>query len=111
MTQARDPGPLTLAAPTVLVVDDERNIRRTLEMVLTGEGYRVLEADRAETALDLLGHPAQPVDVAIVDLQLPGMSGLEALQGLKSDAATRDGPVMGVRGHATVRDGATASTP
>ncbi|HLV64801.1 MAG TPA: response regulator, partial [Polyangiaceae bacterium] len=108
MTQARDTGPLTLAAPTVLVVDDERNIRRTLEMVLSGEGYRVLEADRAELALDLIGNPAQPVDIAIFDLKLPGMSGLEALERLKSDEATRDLPIIVVSGHATVHDAVSA---
>ena len=46
-----DPSPLSTVPPTVLVVDDEKNIRRTLEMVLTGEGYRVLEAESGEKAL------------------------------------------------------------
>ena len=77
-------------APTVLVVDDEKNIRRTLEMVLSGEGYRVLEADSAEQALETLSNPDQPVDVAIFDLKLPGMSGLQALEKLRADDATRD---------------------
>ena len=54
MTDSREVAPLTAVAPTVLVVDDEKNIRRTLEMVLGGEGYRVLEADSAEQALE---HP------------------------------------------------------
>ena len=35
-------APLTEATPSVLVVDDEKNIRRTLSMVLSGEGFRVL---------------------------------------------------------------------
>lgn len=99
---------LSTVAPTVLVVDDEKNIRRTLEMVLTGEGYSVLEAGSAEDALATLGNPAQPVDLAIFDLKLPGMTGLEALEKLRSDEATRDVPVIVISGHATVHDAVLA---
>jgi len=103
-----EPSPLSTVPPTVLVVDDEKNIRRILEMVLTGEGYRVLEAESGEKALETLGNPHEPVDVAIFDLKLPGMSGLDALQRLRSDEATRDLPVIVVSGHATVHDAVAA---
>jgi two-component system, NtrC family, nitrogen regulation response regulator NtrX len=103
-----EPSPLSTVPPTVLVVDDEKNIRRTLEMVLSGEGYRVLEAESGEKALETLGNPHEPVDVAIFDLKLPGMSGLDALQRLRSDDATRDLPVIVVSGHATVHDAVAA---
>ena len=103
-----DPSPLSTVPPTVLVVDDEKNIRRTLEMVLTGEGYRVLEAESGEKALETLGNPHEPVDVAIFDLKLPGMSGLDALQRLRADDATRDLPVIVISGHATVHDAVAA---
>jgi DNA-binding NtrC family response regulator len=103
-----DPSPLSTVPPTVLVCDDEKNIRRTLEMVLTGEGYRVLEAESAEKALEILGNPYEPVDVAIFDLKLPGMTGLEALERLRADDATRDVPVIVVSGHATVHDAVNA---
>ncbi len=99
---------MTAVAPTVLVVDDEKNIRRTLEMVLTGEGYRVLEAESAERALQMLGNPEQPVDLGIFDLKLPGISGLEALERLRADEATRDLPVIVISGHATVHDAVSA---
>ena len=103
-----DPSPLSTVPPTVLVVDDEKNIRRTLEMVLTGEGYRVLEAESGERALEILSNPHEPVDVAIFDLKLPGMGGLEALERLRADDATRDMPVIVVSGHATVHDAVAA---
>jgi two-component system nitrogen regulation response regulator NtrX len=103
-----DEPALNTVLPTVLVVDDEKNIRRTLEMVLSGEGYRVLEAESAEQALETLGNPDQPVDVAIFDLKLPGMSGLQALEKLRADEATRDFPVIVVSGHATVHDAVLA---
>jgi two-component system, NtrC family, nitrogen regulation response regulator NtrX len=101
-------APLTEAAPSVLVVDDEKNIRRTLSMVLGGEGFRVLEADSAERALEVLSDPEQPVDVAIFDLKLPGMTGLQALERLRADEATKHIPVVVVSGHATVHDAVLA---
>ncbi|HEY4157085.1 MAG TPA: sigma-54 dependent transcriptional regulator [Polyangiaceae bacterium] len=103
-----DPSALSTVPPTVLVVDDEKNIRRTLEMVLSGEGYRVLEAESAEAALETLSNPHEPVDVAIFDLKLPGMSGLDALERLRADEATREIPVIVVSGHATVHDAVAA---
>jgi DNA-binding NtrC family response regulator len=104
MTASSDAPALAPVAPTVLVVDDEKNIRRTLEMVLSGEGYRVLEAESAEAALSLLGSAAAPIDLGIFDLKLPGMSGLEALEKLRGEEATRDIPVIVISGHATVHD-------
>jgi DNA-binding NtrC family response regulator len=106
MADAREVLPLAPVAPTALVVDDETNIRRTLEMVLSGEGYRVLEAESAEDALELIRRA--PVDVAIFDLKLPGISGLEALQKLRADEATRELPVIVISGHATVHDAVSA---
>src|SRR3954447_15180932 len=103
-----DPSALSTVPPTVLVVDDEKNIRRTLEMDLTGEGYRVLEAESGEKALETLGNPKEPVDVAIFDLKLPGMGGLDALQRLRDDDVTKDLPVIVISGHATVHDAVAA---
>jgi DNA-binding NtrC family response regulator len=106
------PGPesteLSTVSPTVLVVDDEKNIRRTLDMVLSGAGYRVLEAASAEDALATLVNPQHPVDLAILDLKLPGMNGLEALRRLRDDEATKEIPVVVISGHATVHDAVTA---
>ncbi|HMA97349.1 MAG TPA: sigma-54 dependent transcriptional regulator [Polyangiaceae bacterium] len=96
------------AQPVVLVVDDERNIRRTLQMVLAGEGYQVLEADSAEQAIDILHRPELPVDLAIFDLKLPQMSGLQALERLRAEEPTRDLPVIVISGHATVHDAVNA---
>lgn len=51
------------AAPTILVVDDERNIRRTLDLVLRGEGYAVVEAPSAERALAILEGGEPPFEI------------------------------------------------
>ncbi|MBX3192090.1 MAG: sigma-54-dependent Fis family transcriptional regulator [Labilithrix sp.] len=94
----------TKAAKTILVVDDEKNIRRTLQLVLEGEGYKVIGAESAEAGLEILASPDTPVDMAILDVKLPGMSGLEALERVRKEEATRDMPIIVISGHATVND-------
>ncbi|HSU41605.1 MAG TPA: sigma-54 dependent transcriptional regulator, partial [Polyangiaceae bacterium] len=109
VTEAGEEGkPLAAAAITVLVVDDEKNIRRTLGMVLDGDGYNVLEAESGEQALELLSRAGRPIDLAILDLKLPGMGGLQVLERLRAEEATRELPVIVVSGHATVQDAVLA---
>jgi len=102
------PPPGTPAPRTVLVVDDEKNIRRTLQLVLEGEGYRVLGAESASQALSALANPDAPVDLAILDVNLPDMSGLDALAKMRGDEATKDLPIIVISGHATVQDAVQA---
>jgi DNA-binding NtrC family response regulator len=102
------PPPGTPAPRTVLVVDDEKNIRRTLQLVLEGEGYRVLTAESASQALSALANPGAPVDLAILDVNLPDMSGLDALARMRGDEATKDLPIIVISGHATVQDAVQA---
>jgi DNA-binding NtrC family response regulator len=92
----------------VLVVDDEKNIRRTLQLVLEGEGYRFLGAETAEQALAVLASPEIPVDLVVLDVKLPDMSGLDALAKIRGDEATRDLPIIVISGHATVNDAVQA---
>jgi two-component system, NtrC family, nitrogen regulation response regulator NtrX len=86
--------------PTVLVVDDEKNIRRTLRMVLEAEGYAVSEAETAEEALRLLEEG--PVDLGVFDVRLPGMDGLGLLS--RARELWRDLPVIVISGHAETPD-------
>ncbi len=99
MNAARPPA-------TVLVVDDEKNIRRALRLVLEGEGYTTLEAERAETALEMLQKPTVPVDVVLLDIKLPGMSGLTALEKIVADEGAPACVVMS--GHASPGEAAAA---
>jgi len=104
---SEDPASRSPSAPTaktILVVDDEKNIRRTLQLVLEGEGYKVIGAESAEDALAILASPNTPVDMAILDVKLPQMSGLEALERIRNEEATRDMPIIVISGHATVND-------
>jgi CheY-like chemotaxis protein len=61
---------------TVLVVDDEASIRRVVRRALERDGAEVLEAEGGETALALLQRGADPVDLVITDLAMPGIGGL-----------------------------------
>ncbi|MBK8169313.1 MAG: sigma-54-dependent Fis family transcriptional regulator [Sandaracinaceae bacterium] len=91
---------------TVLIVDDEKNIRRTLHMVLDGAGFNVLEAGTAEEGLTLLSQ--NEVDLAILDVRLPGISGVDALQKIRARPETAKLPVLMISGHASVAEAVNA---
>ena len=93
---------------TVLVVDDEKNIRRTLRMVLESEDYRVLDAAAAEEGLALIEENL--VHCILLDLKLPGMSGMEALDRLQAESPGETAiPVVVISGHGTVADAVHAT--
>ena len=72
---------------TVLVVDDEPQIRALLREYLAAEGYQVLEADSGATALRQLGMLSEPVarnvDLVLLDIGLPDVDGLQVLTQLR----------------------------
>jgi len=68
---------MTKPLPAVLIVDDERNMRRSLQSMLMDEGYSVIAAESAEEALAHLAHT--PFFMVITDARLGGMSGYELL--------------------------------
>ncbi len=68
----------------ILVVDDELSMREFISILLEREGYDVLTAADAATALSRLA--ASDIDLVISDVQMPGLSGLELLSRIKKDA-------------------------
>ena len=66
---------------TLLIVDDEKAQRQVLSGDLKSRGYKVLEADSAETALDIVRKNL--IDVILTDLKMPGASGIDLLTNLK----------------------------
>jgi two-component system, OmpR family, alkaline phosphatase synthesis response regulator PhoP len=72
----------------ILVVDDEDDIRELLELTLRREGYRVVCAASGEEALDAIR--AQQVDLAVIDLMLPGIDGLDVCRSLKGNGNGTD---------------------
>jgi two-component system response regulator HydG len=80
---ARDPSTPAPSGTRVLVVDDEPSLRRTLARVLLARGYDVLTAEDGTAALTLL--PTGRVDVMLLDLMMPDMSGMDVLVAAKRD--------------------------
>ncbi|MBK1644640.1 phosphate regulon transcriptional regulatory protein PhoB [Thiocapsa imhoffii] len=77
---------------TILVVDDEPDIRELIRFALEGAGHRVLEAGHADEARRLLGSDSP--DLILLDWMLPGRSGLELAQQLKQNPKTRTVPII-----------------
>jgi two-component system nitrogen regulation response regulator NtrX len=90
---------------TILVVDDERNIRRSLEMILEGEGFDVVCADSADRALEEVSETR--IDVALMDIVMPGMNGIDALKILQERHPYI--AVIIITGHGTVQDAVQAT--
>lgn len=76
-------APSTEPKPLVLVVDDDESIRRLIRLGLTPK-FEVLEASNAADAIELVG--TRPVEVVVIDLMMPGMTGVEAVPKLKARA-------------------------
>jgi len=72
---------MSAPAAKVLVVDDERPIRKLLRMGLTAQGYEILEAPDGKTSLELL---AQKPDLVVLDLGLPDIQGLDLLRMIRA---------------------------
>lgn len=77
---------------TILVVDDEATNRDLLEAILTQDGYKVGLAEDGPQALARVA--ASPPDLILLDLIMPGMSGLEVCQALKQEPRTAEIPVI-----------------
>lgn len=92
---------------TVLVVEDEPDVRFTVRLGLSLAGFTVVEAGTGEDALDLLEH-GRPPDVIVLDLRLPGMDGMEVLRRLHDDERLRPVPVIVLSAHASPATAATA---
>ena len=89
---------------SILVIDDEEIMREILEALLTREGYQVRLVSTAAEGLDLAR--AMPFDAAIVDVMLPGMDGIGALDELKK--IDDDLPVLMITAFASVENAIAA---
>jgi two-component system cell cycle response regulator DivK len=81
-----------MANELILVVEDNEKNRRLARDVLRVKGYRVVEAESAEAALACVA--GEVPDLVLMDIHLPGMNGIQALQRLRDIEATRAVPVI-----------------
>ena len=83
---------MSATSARVLVVDDEPSIRELLCELLSREGFEVTAVESGELALEVLAR--ERFDVALVDLKLPGCSGLEVLEALGEDQGGGEGAMV-----------------
>ncbi|MCU1485410.1 MAG: diguanylate cyclase/phosphodiesterase & domain with sensor(s) [Actinomycetia bacterium] len=95
-------NPEVVQRPVILVVEDHADIRDLLRLQLEFDGYDVLESETGELALDLLR--AHHVDLAILDAELPGMSGYDVLTTLARDLPSINVPVLFLSGRTSTDD-------
>jgi two-component system chemotaxis response regulator CheY len=68
-----------------IVVDDSRSMRMILRKQLSSAGFEVVEAEQGRDALDKLRAMSQSIDVALVDWNMPVMTGLELVEAIRAD--------------------------
>jgi two-component system, NtrC family, nitrogen regulation response regulator NtrX len=94
-----------MAAKKILIVDDEVNVRASLQMVLEGAGYSVLFCSTAAEFVKQL--PGTGVDAYLLDVRLPDGNGIDLLQKLRQ--RDNHSPVIMISGHGTIADAVAAT--
>jgi putative two-component system response regulator len=95
-------SPNTTALGTVLVADDNQSAREVLEMMLRTHGYRVFAVSDGRQALQLLQQEA--IDLALIDVVMPGESGFAVCRAAKDRPETRLTPIVLITGLGRVED-------
>lgn len=97
----RSPGRRHHPTETILVVDDEPEVRSDVADVLRGCGYRVLEAADGGGALDLVAATSEPIDLLVSDVVMPGIGGPELADRIRARSPRTE--VLFVSGHAEIQ--------
>lgn len=84
--------------PDILIIDDERSIRKTLSEILSFEGYKIEEAADGEEGLKKFRE--KTFDVVLCDIKMPKIDGIEFLQ--KAGEANGDVPIIMISGHGNI---------
>lgn len=77
---------------TILIIDDSASLRQVVKMALVGAGYDVLEAGDGQAALAMLD--GRQVHMAICDVNMPVMNGIEFVKAAKQKAAYKFMPIL-----------------
>ena len=80
LLQCQDETEFPAGSETILLVEDNELLRELAVSILQGAGYRVIQAENAETALDILRGSEPGIDLLITDVVMPGKSGVELLE-------------------------------
>ena len=82
----------------ILIIDDERSIRKTLNEILSYEGFKIDEANDGEEGLKMFAD--KTYDVVLCDIKMPKLDGIEFLT--KASEYNADIPVIMISGHGTI---------
>ena len=82
---------------TVLIVDDEELVRDVWDRFLSRQGYMVLQSETGEEALELFNQQNENIDLVILDLNMPGIGGIQCLHEMRK--INPDTPVMVTSGY------------
>src|SRR5687768_8332812 len=77
---------------SIMLVDDDQDLRTLMSLILTRAGYLVYQAADGEQALELVNTTIP--DLFIVDVMMPGISGYELCQQLRANPQTADQPIF-----------------
>jgi two-component system, OmpR family, phosphate regulon response regulator PhoB len=91
-----------VSPPLVLLAEDDEDVRALAELVLRREGYEVAAVSNGQAALDAAGE--RTPSVAVLDVSMPRMDGLETARRLRERAETRDVPIMLLTARVTEAD-------
>jgi CheY-like chemotaxis protein len=91
-----------MAGELILVVEDHDKNRKLVRDLLTAKGYRMLEVETGEDAVRVARE--QRPALVLMDIQLPGINGIEALRQLRADPTTAAIPVVAVTASAMTHD-------
>ena len=86
------------ARPSIMIIDDDSGIRKTLTDILRFKGYEAVSAEDGREGLHMLR--ASPADLALIDIGLPDISGIEVLKRIKADFPSTE--VIILTGNATM---------
>lgn len=73
---------ITVSQRKILIVDDETDIRNVLSILLSGNGYTVLQAPDAYAAVETVKNNSD-IDLVVMDIMMPGLSGIEAIKSIR----------------------------
>jgi putative two-component system response regulator len=94
---------MAYASPAkILIVDDERRNVQVFQMLMTSLGYEVMTADNGRVALEAVAR--DPPDLILLDINMPGIDGLEVCRRLKSEERTRLIPIVLITGLSATED-------